>query len=126
MASGAIAIATRGMIFFCPQEEQLISFDKPQLRQALEVRPRIRTAETLPAGAISHPAVVATIELRPTPIAVIAPVPPTDDSYYVAGFGMGTRFAFPLGGGISAGSSMKPIPVVAINLRPIIKKIEEE
>ena len=100
MASGAIAIATRGMIFFCPQEEQLISFDKPSVRQTLEVRPKIRYVETPPTGPITHPMTTATIELRPEPVSVEAPAPPADD--------------------------MKPVPVVAINLRPIIKKIEEE
>ena len=100
MASGAIAIATRGMIFFCPQEEQLISFDTPQVRQTLEVRPRIRYAETPPAGAITAPTMITTLELRPEPKSIVAPAPPADD--------------------------MKPVPVVAINLRPVIKKIEEE
>lgn len=100
MASGALAIATRGMVFFCPQEEQLVSFDKPQFRQAIEVRPKIRYAETQPSDPVGTPLITAAVELRPEPTEVTAPAPPADD--------------------------MKPVPVVAINLRPVIKKIEEE
>lgn len=99
MATG-VAIVTRGMINYCYQEEELISFDKPQLRQALEVRPKIRYVETPPTEPITHPMTTATIELRPEPVSIKAPAPPADD--------------------------MKPVPVVAINLKPIIKKIEEE
>ena len=99
MATG-IAIATRGMINYCYQEDQLVSFDRPAVRAALEVRPRIRYAETPPAGPVTAPHITATLELKPEPTSVTAPAPPADD--------------------------MKPVPIVAINLRPVIKKIEEE
>lgn len=100
MATG-VAIATRGMInYYYYQEEHLVSLDKPQFRQAVEVRPKIRYAETPAAGPITAPHITATLELKPEPTGVTAPAPPADD--------------------------MKPVPVVAINLRPVIKKIEEE
>jgi len=98
----AVCIATRGMI--CPphpQEEELISCDAPVLQQALEVRPRVRSVTgQMSPPATTPPVITSTQEIRPSGKMAQAPAPTNPDP--------------------------KPSQTAVIELRPVIKKVEED
>jgi hypothetical protein len=88
------------MIKSCCQRDQVISYDKPQMQAVLEVRPRMRGATTPAAPALTPPVVMTSIELRPVTLGAKAPAPSSPDP--------------------------RPAQTSAKELRPIMKKAEEE
>jgi hypothetical protein len=96
----AICIATRGMV--CPpyQQDQFISCDAPVMQQALEVRPKVRSVSgSITPTAVAPPVVISTQEVRPSAKLEQGPAPSNPDP--------------------------KPAQTAALELRPIIKKVEE-
>lgn len=96
----SVALATRGMIKNCCEQDQIISLDAPVTQQTLEVRPKIRQAASPPAPALLPPQTVATLELRPDTRSADAPAPPDPDP--------------------------KPVQTSTQELKPTIIKAEEE
>lgn len=94
-----VALATRGMIQPCCKQDQIISYDQPDVQAVLEVRPRIRHAAAPPTAVVAGPVMTGAQELRPTTGAK-APAPADPDP--------------------------KPTQTSAQELKPIIKKVEEE
>ena len=95
----SVSLVTRGMIKSCCQQDQVISYSSPDMREVLEVRPRIRQAAAPPMVAITAPQMTSTQELRPATKGADAPVMmPTST----------------------------PQPTSTQELKPVIKKITEE
>jgi hypothetical protein len=96
----SIALATRGIISSCCQKNNvIISFDKPQTQTILEVHPKIRYISSSPVPILSPPTIIAITELRPITHDAVTPSAP----------------------------SIEPVPheFAAIELRPVIKKVEK-
>jgi len=94
-----VALATRGMIRPCCKQDQIVSYDHPEVQAALEVRPRIRLAGAPPTGVVTAPVVTSAQELKPV-VGAKAPAPASPDP--------------------------KPTQTSAQELRPVIKKVTEE
>ena len=92
-------LVTRGYICCDFMEDQLQSFDQPQFKSVLEVRPKVRNAATPPVPPPGTPAPVTAQNLKPRGRAK-APAPT------------------PVG--------VEPKPVTAQNLKPKIVKAEED
>jgi hypothetical protein len=87
------------MIRSCCQQDQVISFDTPLIQQTLEVRPKIRNVSGPPAPVLTPPVPVAVTELKPVTKAN-SPAPPDPDP--------------------------RPTQTAVIELKPVIKDVEEE
>lgn len=102
--STGLCLVTRGMICI-PRDVHveitpLVSCAEPVMQEALEVRPRLRTIVAAPVPGLTPPVLVSGQELKP--IMRKADSPPTPDP------------------------SPKPVPTVVIELRPTVKKAEED
>jgi hypothetical protein len=87
----------------CPpfQQEQFISCDFPVMQQALEVRPTVRSVSgQITPPVVAPPVVLSTQEVRPSAKSAKGPAP--------------------------ANPNPKPAQTAALELRPIIKKVEED
>lgn len=97
--SAGLCLVTKGMI--CVTEAALlISCDEPVMTSALEIRPRIRNVAAPPAAAVAIPVVTSAEELKPVMRDADAPPEPDPDP--------------------------RPKPTVTIELKPVIKKAEED
>lgn len=101
MSSGLCTI-TRGFICnpISAEVTALVSCRTPETLQILEVRPRIRGLVAVPIAQPTLPVTISAKELRPIMRSARSPAPPS--------------------------SGNTPIPHVVIELRPHIKKAEEE
>lgn len=95
----SVVLATRGMIRSCCKLGQIISREPPQTQAALEVRPRIRLAASPPAVTITAPVPVSAQEMKPQ-VGAKAPAAPSPD--------------------------LKPSQTSGQELKPVIKKVEED
>jgi hypothetical protein len=87
------------MIQPCCKQDQIISYDHPEVQATLEVRPRIRRAGAPPTVTVTGPVTLSAQELKPV-IGAKAPAPASPDP--------------------------KPTQTSAQELKPVIKKITEE
>jgi hypothetical protein len=87
------------MIRSCCQQDQVISFDKPEVQATVEVRPKIRGAGAPPTVIVASPVTMSAQELRPETTEAAGPVTTAAD---------------------------KPVQTSVQELRPVIKKVEEE
>lgn len=101
MSSG-LCIVTRGLICNPIDAEitALVSCRTPEMRRTLEVRPRIRGLVATPTAQFTLPVTISAQELRPSMKGVDAPTLPTPDN--------------------------RPVPHVVIELRPTIRRAEED
>lgn len=103
MSSG-LCLITRG--FICNPYEAVVEFsplvscDEPVVRQTLEVRPRVRSMAIEEPAQPTLPVTTSAQEVKPIMKRADAPAPPSPDN--------------------------KPVPHVTIELRPVIKKAEED
>lgn len=100
--STGLCLVTRGYICV-PRDVEvvpLVSCKSPTPRQALEIRPRVRTITYEPDQPEGEPVPLVASELRPTPRGATAPPPPDPDP--------------------------RPVPTVVIELKPEPKKAEED
>lgn len=95
----SVALATRGMIRSCCKLGQIVSREHPHTQAILEVRPRIRLAGAPPTATITSPVPISAQELKPV-TGVKAPADASPD--------------------------LKPTQTSGQELKPIIKKIEED
>jgi len=95
----SVALATRGMIRSCCKLGQIVSRESPHTQATLEVRPRIRLAGAPPTVTVTAPVPISAQELRPQTGAT-APAPPSPDP--------------------------KPTQTSTQELKPVIKKVEED
>lgn len=100
--STGLCLVTRGMVCVPYKAEivPLLSCDEPVVTSALEVRPRIRSVHTPAPPSITAPIVTSTRELRPVMRDADAPAPASPD--------------------------LRPKPIVTIELKPVIKKADED
>jgi hypothetical protein len=101
MSSG-LCLVTRGYVCV-PEEAEVMpitSCASPDVQQILEVRPRIRGLVAEVPSSVDTPVTTSTQELKPSMRGVTAPEPPSPDN--------------------------RPVPHVTIELRPIIKDVEED
>jgi hypothetical protein len=94
-----VAIATRGMVRSCCRQGGFICGDSPEVQAVLEVRPKIRYAAAPPSGDVTSPIMIGAQELRPSAGAT-GPGPADPDP--------------------------KPTQTSAQELRPVIKRAEED
>lgn len=103
MSSG-LCIITRGLICnptdAVVEYSPLVSCREPEIRQTLEIRPRLRGLIAEPDPVPTLPVTTSAQEIKPIMKSADAPAPPTPDN--------------------------KPVPHVTIELRPVIKKAEED
>lgn len=95
----SVALATRGMIRSCCKLGQIVSMEHPQTQATLEVRPRIRLAGAPPTVTITAPVPISAQELKPVTGAK-APAAPAP--------------------------VLKPSQTSTQELKPVIKKVEED
>lgn len=100
--STGLCIITRGMICV-PRDAEvipLVSCAEPVMQEVLEVRPRMRTIISPPVPGLTPPVTLSGQELRPI---------------------MRKADGLPL-----PDPNPKPVPTVVIELRPTVKKAEED
>jgi hypothetical protein len=78
----------------------LVSCEEPVMQEALEVRPRMRTVISPPVPGLTPPVPISGQELKPIMRRADGPPPPDPNP--------------------------KPVPTVVIELRPTVKKAEED
>lgn len=100
--STGLCLVTRGYICVPRTVEviPLLSCDEPRMTAALEVRPRIRSVAAPAPSMITTPIVTSASELKPVMRDADAPAAPDPDP--------------------------RPTQTGAVELRPVIKKVEED
>lgn len=100
--SVGLCLVTKGMVCvpYSAEGGTLLSCDSPSMSGTVEVRPKIRNVSGPTAATITSPVVVAASELKPVLREVDAPSTPDPDP--------------------------KPSQTGAVELRPVIKKVEED